>query len=169
MKWLRLRLSIERSDVRGPPWSVLVAWGWGNITQPRKITKKKLHIVLKQRAQQRFAVMSCTALVLVLSPVDKWFLRRKIVFSIMGLVQDGRRSVQKKLKKIPLSKFPKKGSQDNALKTEPLTRESEKTCVITLASVKTSASKQWLTSLSPPFLFRIASNPIVKSIIKMRR
>ena len=48
VKWLRLRLSIERSDVRGPPWSVLVAWGWDNITQPRKITKKKLHVVLKQ-------------------------------------------------------------------------------------------------------------------------
>ena len=48
VKWLRLRLSIERSDVWGPPWSVLVAWGWGNITQPRKITKKKLHVVLKQ-------------------------------------------------------------------------------------------------------------------------
>ena len=47
VKWLRLHLSIERSDVRGPPWSVLVAWGWGNITQPRKITKK-IAVVLKQ-------------------------------------------------------------------------------------------------------------------------
>ena len=70
MKWLHLSLSIESSDVRGPPWSVLVAWGWSNITQHRKITKK---IVCSSQtgAQQRLAVMICTALVLVLSPVHK--------------------------------------------------------------------------------------------------
>ena len=39
VKWLRLRLSIERLDVSGPHWSALVV-AWGNITQPRKITKK---------------------------------------------------------------------------------------------------------------------------------
>ena len=40
VKGLRHRLSIQRSDVRGPVWSVLVAWGWGSITQPREITKE---------------------------------------------------------------------------------------------------------------------------------
>ena len=40
VKWLRICLSIERSDVRGPPWSMYIAWGWGNITQSRKITEK---------------------------------------------------------------------------------------------------------------------------------
>ena len=40
VKWLRLQFSIERSDVRGPSWSVVVSWEWSNITQPRKITKK---------------------------------------------------------------------------------------------------------------------------------
>ena len=71
VKWLGLRLSIERTDVRGPPWSVLVAWGWGNNTQTRKITQK-MACSSQVGVQQRFADMSCTARMLVLSFVDKW-------------------------------------------------------------------------------------------------
>ena len=43
----------------------------GNITKPRK-SANKLHVVLKQGVQQRFAKMSWTARMLVLSLVDKW-------------------------------------------------------------------------------------------------
>ena len=48
VKWLRFRLSNERLDVRGPPWSVLVAWWRGIISQPRS------HVALKQGNSRAF-------------------------------------------------------------------------------------------------------------------
>ena len=70
VKCSTLRLSITKSDVWGLKWSVLVAWGWGNLTKPRKIAKK-FGCRSSAMNQQRFSVINEQVCMLDLSLLSK--------------------------------------------------------------------------------------------------